>query len=543
MESEGTMREVKRRVLDAAHAVGLGPQLVRAYDGLADLRDFDVDPRIRDHRGEPERPRGEVLFPVVEGHSRNAYRYYLFAHAFRLRGYRPVFVLCNADLDLCMRKAPDWSGDTVCDLCHHLGREMADAFGFDPIPLADLVDPNATYDLRRHGAPDPELYRGIDVATYAKASVRKHLRKYHLDLQGDDRKTYRRFLRSACRLVDATYELLDRYDVRTCFGHDNAYVYGGVPLAVADARGVTGYSHMRGFRDETIIFGRTTNRSTLPWFEDDALVRDLLDTPLTDEQTREIEDLMRGRESGDAARHRYSSTMERSIRRDEGTTVAGMFTNLIWDASLEVDVAPYPDVFEWIADTIEWYADRPDAHLVVKPHPAETKRGTNESVARWIEDRYAPLPENVTLLSPDTDVNTYELIRDIDVCLVYNSTVGLESAYNGTPVIVTGDTDYRGFGFTYDFDDPSEYPPLLERAADLEVTSEMRERAVRYAYHIFVRKHIRFPFYGTDNESFEVRLRPVSHDDVTPGNEPFDRIVERSLRGEAILQPGLDEGS
>lgn len=535
----GVTEELKRSVLDAADRVGLGRQVVQLYDEVTGLTDFDVDPRIRSYELDPAEVKGDVLLPVIEGSNRNAYRYYIFAHAFRTRGYRPIVPLCDADLDLCMRKSLDWDSDAVCNLCHHYGREMAEAFGVETIPLGELLPMAPGYDLDRFFQSDPPEYRGIDVSGFARASVRKQVRRYHLDLDGDDRETFRRYLQTACQLVDVTYTLFDRYDIRACLANDNAYVYGGIPLAVADEHGIVGYSHKRGHRDETIQFGRTTNRSTLPPYEDMSVLEAMVDEPLSPDQEAVVEEIMAGRKSGETTRHKYSTTLEKSVDWDDRGPVAGMFTNLIWDASLETDEAPYPDVFDWIADTVEWFLDHPDRRLVVKTHPAEAKRGTNESIEAWIRDEYGPLPDNVMLLPPDTDVNTYQLIRDLDVGLVYNSTVGMEMAYEGKPVVVAGETHYRNLGFTLEVDGPADYLATLADLDSLRPPEDVGPRVRRYLYHYYVRKLIDFPYYSTDPETFEIRLHPVSHEDVTPGNETFDLIVDRVLAGEPILQPDI----
>ena len=54
------------------------------------------------------------------------------------------------------------------------------------------------------------------------------------------------------------------------------------------------------------------------------------------------------------------------------------------------------------------------------------------------------------MIAPTEKVNTYDLIAAADVGLVYTTTVGLEMAMCGIPVIVVGDTHYRERGFTND---------------------------------------------------------------------------------------------
>jgi len=76
-----------------------------------------------------------------------------------------------------------------------------------------------------------------------------------------------------------------------------------------------------------------------------------------------------------------------------------------------------------------------------------------------------------------------------DLGLVYTTTVGLEMAMNGLPVIVSGQTHYRGRGFTMDPDNWVAYFKLLgavlENPKVYRLSKEQVEHAWRYAYRFF----------------------------------------------------------
>lgn len=529
--------ELKRGAFGLAHTLGLGDDVTRVYDRFSNRTDYEVDPRIAEYSLRDDEVEGYVLLPTIEGANRNAYRSYIIGHAFRTRGYRPIVPLCDADLELCMRKSPDWDSDAVCHLCNRHGRVLADTFGFDQVALETLVPDDAEYDLESYLSGNKSTYREVEVTDFATASARNFLRKHHVMDGPDDRKVVRRFLETACQLTDAFHALFDEYDFVTAFTNDPAYVYGGVPLAVADTNGVVGYSSSRAYRDRAVLFGRTVNSTWLPQFEDHEFLTSLLNEPLSDEQLAHADQVMSGRETGEHTRVHYTTRAAESVEDTGSGALTAMFTNLIWDASLEAGEAAYDEVFEWISDTIEWFGEHEEERLVIKLHPAEAKFGTNERVGEWIDEHHGPLPENVEMLPPETDVNTYQLLDDIDVAIVYNSTVGFEMAYNGGPVIVAGSTHYRDLGFTFDPDTKAEYFDLLGRLDELELREAERTRAVRYVYRLLVTRHVDWPFSRTNEETGEVELLPVSHEEVIPGNELFDHIVKQSLAGGPILSP------
>jgi hypothetical protein len=109
------------------------------------------------------------------------------------------------------------------------------------------------------------------------------------------------------------------------------------------------------------------------------------------------------------------------------------------------------------------------------------------------------LPANIHLIGPKEKVNTYDLIDVADVGLVYTTTVGMEMAMNGIPVIVTGQTHYRGRGFTFDPDSWVTYfktlGQILAKPSAFRLSHQQMERAWAYAYRFFFDFPRPFPWH------------------------------------------------
>jgi hypothetical protein len=103
------------------------------------------------------------------------------------------------------------------------------------------------------------------------------------------------------------------------------------------------------------------------------------------------------------------------------------------------------------------------------------------------------------VIAPTEKVNTYDLIAAADVGLVYTTTVGMEMAMSGIPVIVVGNTHYRGRGFTQDPDSWVQYykvlKALLENPAEYRLTQEQIDQAWAYAYRFFFNYPLPFPWH------------------------------------------------
>jgi len=153
---------------------------------------------------------------------------------------------------------------------------------------------------------------------------------------------------------------------------------------------------------------------------------------------------------------------------------------------------------EWMTRTIDYFKQRNDVHFVIRIHPGE-QLGWGPSVYDILTEKYPSLPENIHLLPADAKVNTYDLVNTADFGLVFTTTVGMEMAMIGLPVIVTGATHYRGKGFTIDADSWDSYFEILNKVLDspddFRPSRQQVESAWTYAYRFFFEYPQPFPWH------------------------------------------------
>jgi hypothetical protein len=153
---------------------------------------------------------------------------------------------------------------------------------------------------------------------------------------------------------------------------------------------------------------------------------------------------------------------------------------------------------EWLVRTIEYFWQRTDVQFVIRVHPGESG-SWGPSVYDILTEKFPELPEHIHLLPAGADVNTYDLVSTADLGLVFTTTVGMEMAMSGLPVIVTGQTHYRNKGFTFDAASWDSYFEILDRV--LESPEEYRpsreqvETAWMYAYRFFFEYPRPFPWH------------------------------------------------
>ncbi len=147
---------------------------------------------------------------------------------------------------------------------------------------------------------------------------------------------------------------------------------------------------------------------------------------------------------------------------------------------------------EWISRTVQYFAGRPDVQFIIRVHPGEvlTHGLSMVDVVREVLPR---LPEHIRLIGPKDKINTYDLVSVADVGLVYTTTVGMEMAMNGIPVIVAGQTHYRGRGFTQDPDSWVNYYKILGQMLEDPTAYRLKREQIEHAWHYAYRFFFDFP--------------------------------------------------
>lgn len=213
---------------------------------------------------------------------------------------------------------------------------------------------------------------------------------------------------------------------------------------------------------------------------------------------------------------------------DPDKPIALLCTNVVGD-SLALDRQLFTDgMVDWLTRVAGYFADHPGFQLVIRVHPGELLGAGDPSVD--IVRRALPeLPENIFLISPEAKVNTYDLIAVADMGLVYTTTVGMEMAMAGVPVVIGARTHYRNKGFTFDPASVDELTHLtgkiLTAPAEYRLSSEKIELAWRYAYRFFFEYALPFPWHIVDFEH-DIKQRPLSEVLSAAGMKKYKRAID-----------------
>ena len=424
----------------------------------------------------------------------------MIAQALRLRGADVRFITCGGGLEICDR-ANVWEGPPMpCSTCTRYVEGSIDAHDFDRValrkgwqdddpgdwPEADATSAADLTDLEALGLP---LGRLVDIPS-----------KWFLmgSQLGDDplgALTVRRFLRSARRVARGLEKTLDDLRPNVVLLLNGLFFFEAICWELCRRRGIDVVTYERGLIKETLVFRRGAPACMLDVSESWDRWKDV---PLTPAEDAELDTYLQEREQGGRTIDRFwgDATFGSVARRRTGRLVT-LFTNLTWDSAVIGQELAFPSIQEWLATAIEAFADRPDDELIVRIHPAEAKlpgKQTREPIRAFIDDRLPDLPPNVRIVDATDPTSSYPLMMASDAGLVFTSTTGLELAVRGKPVIVAGQTHYRGNGFTVDVSTPDEFAAALDKVlADPASLVPDIETARRYAYLFFFRAPVDSP--------------------------------------------------
>ncbi len=381
------------------------------------------------------------------GISQNAGFATLAAMALRLRGVPVHFFACRRGLHRCnlgvLMKGPD--RPPPCRTC------IAQA------EVLFAAAPTHWYDFRSHpalaaalaGKTAAELenleFGGIPLGALTLPSVRWSLRRHHLEDDRTTRALFRSFIQSAHGVVHAFDRLLDR--VRP----EAVVVFNGISYPEAAVRwtalkrGIRVFTHEVAHQPMTAYFtgGQVTAYPVEipPGFELDAKQNARLDAYLEERFRGKVS--MAGLEFWPEMKGLDPALVEKIERHKQ---LVPVFTNVVFDTSQVHANVLFDNMFAWLDQALALIRAHPETLFVIRAHPDELRPNSPKQAVEKVDDWVAgngvrDLP-NVVYIPPLDYVSSYDLVRLAKFVMVYNSTIGLEAAVLGVPVLNGGKARY-----------------------------------------------------------------------------------------------------
>jgi len=473
----------------------------------------------------------------------------LLAYALRLRSAEVIPMYCDGIQSVeCNYFGGVWGGERFLENCKHCQAQSQRLWADSPVkPLTfsfyagrsqidaidseiEKLDPATWAEYEKNGLPIGAWAKDILVNNFVVGDFHLIPRFNVLGIA---------HLRNLLLLESVYSRILEEVQPDRVVANDSFYGMWAILQELCKRKGIPFYSHWSGTRRGAWCYAMNDAAMNLDlskaWPE-------YSKAPLDARRRQKAEDWFVRRTHGkdmllDTASLGKHQNIEFDFNRLDAKKPTALLTaNVIWDLAALNKQALFSDMIDWIAETVQWFRVNPEYQLIVKPHPGEEAPSipaTKETVETGLMIRNVEIPPNVFLLSPKSKVAVYELLPLIRVGLVHTTTVGIEMAAQGIPVITTGHSPYRGFGFTLDPASPTEYFELLQKV--LEGTAEFDAENARdlackftlfYNYHYYIKLDVMDFTWGK-----EPRLKIRSLEDLLPGGNPLLDFVLDSIAG------------
>jgi hypothetical protein len=149
---------------------------------------------------------------------------------------------------------------------------------------------------------------------------------------------------------------------------------------------------------------------------------------------------------------------------------ASAFLEKAWSPDLDCEAIgnsarSFPDQISWLTGMCDWASARDDMQLVIRVHPREgpNKRdGVSSSHLQRLRAALVDLPGNVRVIWPEDQLSTYDLMEAAHLIQCSWSTVGMEAARLGVPVMTSDPYDFPAGDFLKGASSPEQFFRLTE---------------------------------------------------------------------------------
>ena len=486
----------------------------------------------------------------------------MLAVALTLRGAKVHILLCDELLPACIQAmlhflpsqsefAAHGPQQHLCATCFAPGYEMYKSLGLPIHRYSDFISADDRESARSLAAQLPvhdiEAYKldGLAVGEHALAGALRFFASGNLSAEPDAEPILRRYFEASLITTQVTRHLLDSYPFAAACFHHGIYVPQGLIGEVARAKDVRVINWNPAYRKQCFIFSHhdtyhhtllqepTANWEHLSW-----------DTQMENE----VMDYLKSRWHGTKDWIWFHEKPEEDLSSiaaelgvDFNRPCIGMLTNVMWDAQLHYRANAFPNMLEWVIQTIRYFISRPELQLLIRVHPAEI-RGTlpsRQPLVAEIQRVFPNLPKNIIVIPPESQVSTYAAMSQCDTVIIYGTKTGVELTSMGIPTIVAGEAWIRNKGITRDATTPAQYFEMLDQLPQRQRLDErVTERARKYAYHFFFRRMIPLSFMRESKTGAPFRLELESIEQLMPGRDlGLDVICDGIMNGKEFIYP------
>jgi hypothetical protein len=526
-----------------------------------DWRIWAINRQVKTHTNPDPAKAPVVLFNAstrLNGFSQNAAFNLLATWGLQLADIQVVHFTCHAGMSRCVlgTNPDDHTEPPPCEVCIPQSKRLQRSsqthwFEYQPdsqlsaalagLGINDLSQFKWTVDNPKLSFHAKELPLGPLVLP----ALRWALRRHHFLDDEPTRFLLREYIQSAYRVAVTFDELLGQICPQVVVIFNGIMFPEATVRWVALNRGLQVITHEVGFQPFSAFF--TTGQAT-------AYPMDIPpDFNLSPEQNSRLDIYLSQRFQGEFTMAgvrfwpRISGLSEDFLKdASQFEQIVPVFTNVINDTSQVHACSVFSHMYDWLAQVVEVIQESPETLFVIRAHPDEKRRGTRkhsrQPVSDWVAQNGVDQLPNVVFVDSNEPLSSYELIKRSKFVIVYNSSIGLEAALLGIPVVCGGKARYTQYPTVFFPQTPGEYQNLIREflaAKHIDIPPEFQRNARRVLYWQLFRTSVPLDRYLRAHPTpGYVQLKRFSWRDLGKDRStPIRVLVEGIVGGKPFILP------
>jgi hypothetical protein len=387
-------------------------------------------------------------------------------------GHAAIMLSCSGVLPMCTMKFAAHTGPTTwddaenpaCVACRAARKRIADDYELLEISVESVLNAGDRASIDDvvgcfEKSPWTAEFDNIEFGTICLAEVLRDRRKHAVEeLVQSDVALVVGLLRSSLAVYLALQKLSSRFNLHQ-LAYFGEYAYWQAPQVLAARKGIGLLALSHGYhRDiDRRLLSIRPRHYMVHAFEQIDNWKKYSSYPIKPKVVAEIAEGALFRLTNQGGASTYSPTWSKESREifkelglsherrtliaypsshDEFVCIAGQLRALGF--AYPDRPQPFADQATWLRELVQWVSKRSDLQLIIRLHPrmgVGHRHATISSDYRKLKDAFATLPENVRVLWPESKISSYSIAEFADAALISWSSMGLELARFGVPVV------------------------------------------------------------------------------------------------------------
>ena len=446
-------------------------KLIYKYRIISTISDFKKKLKLKTKINTKSKFKNKrILLPLIETSHYKSIQLLLIAKALKIRGADVYVLVCDKSLSSCEIRSFQRDSKSTCWKCEFNRKKLLPLFGLNVISLStyinDISDSSA---LELTGKVESEF---SSIHSCVEDSVIRH---YYGNIPTDEslvNSTRQRHLITAIKSWIASDMIFQQYDINLVLGYMVAYsefvpYYDyfnkkNIPFKIISSTQFDGKAQIFNWpelfkskeRFNNFIKSRV-DRNTLNKFEKNTLYNFINKRKVNKDPVLNNLGISKSNEE-DLSRF--------GIEIDTSKRNIFLFSNVFWDVGLSATNTIFSNIPEWVYSSILSVSKLKDSHLYIRCHPAEklTNMNGQKGIYELVQEKFPEIPSNITIITSENQVSSYQLFPYVDLGLVYNGTIGIELLLDKIPIMVAGMAPYSFLSSIYKPNSIEDYDSVLK---------------------------------------------------------------------------------